>query len=213
VYRKLIWAPILAFLILAVAMAYLAGGPGDFRQLLPVGAAYARLNSWLPANAAGDLQVGAAFFLTGLAPWLAAAGLTWLAAFHPARRAGQLLVLVKYLAGAAVVTLVVAHSFYRAAGVANAAYALEAQTGRPLPVALLSGGLLQTLVEMAALAMLLAAPLYWVVRGTHVKSLRRATFEAWGEAKRLLLPSLALLTIAAALNVWATPALATMLLR
>jgi uncharacterized membrane protein SpoIIM required for sporulation len=66
---------------------------------------------------------------------------------------------------------------------------------------------------MAALAMLLAAPLYWVVRGTHVKSLRRATFEAWGEAKRLLLPSLALLTIAAALNVWATPALATMLLR
>jgi hypothetical protein len=212
-YRKLVWMPVLIFLALAVAMAYLAGGPWDLRDRLPIAAFYARSVRWLPTNAAGDLKVAFTFFLTGLVPMLLGLGLTWFTAFHPGRRTPWWLAALKYLAVLAVGAQLIVHIYHRAAGVATVTHALGLQIAKPLGIRLLSSGLPHALIEVAAISFILSAPLYWLLRGVRVASLQRATFEAWVEIKRLVGPALVLLALATAIQVWATPSVTAALLR
>lgn len=208
-YRKLVWVPMLAFCALTAAMVYLPEGPWG---ALPVTALYARLVSWLPGNRAGDFRLAVTFFLTGLVPMLIGLMLTWFAAFHPGRRAPAGLTLLKYLAVLAVGAQLVAHIYYRASGVADGARVLAQQIAKPLPVLLAGSGLPHALVEVAAISLVLSAPLYWLVRGVRVASLQRATFEAWVEIRRLTWPALALLLLATAIQTWAAPAITAALL-
>ncbi|HYF79691.1 MAG TPA: hypothetical protein VD973_21495 [Symbiobacteriaceae bacterium] len=212
-YRKLVWMPVLLFVALAVAMAYLAGGPWDLRDRLPIAAFYAKSVSWLPTNAAGDLRLAYTFFLTGLVPMLLGLGLTWFTAFHPGRRTVWWLAALKYLAVLMVGAQLIIHIYHRAAGVATATHALGLQIAKPLGTLLLIGGLPHAVIEVAAISFILSAPLYWVLRGVRVASLQRATFEAWVEIRRLTVPAVVLLGLATAIQVWATPSVTAALLR
>lgn len=212
-YRKLVWMPVLLFAALAVAMAYLAGGPWDLRDRLPIAAFYAKSVSWLPTNAAGDLRLAFTFFLTGLVPMLLGLGLTWFTAFHPGRRTVWWVAGLKYLAVLLVGAQLVIHIYHRAAGVATATHALALQVPKPLGILLIVGGLPHAMIEVAAISFILSAPLYWLLRGVRVASLQRATFEAWVEIKRLAIPALGLLALATVVQVWATPSVTVLLLR
>lgn len=212
-YRKLVWLPVLTFCTLAAAMASFAGGPWDLTERLPVPSLYIRLVTWRPANAAGDLRLAATFFVSALAPMLAGLGLTWFAAFHPSRKPSPAVAVLKYLAVLAVAAQLAIHMYYRAAGIAAATHALSLQIAKPLAVLLVTSGLPHALLEVLAISCILSAPLYWLLRGVRVASLQRATFEAWVEIRRLLLPAVALLVVATALQVWAAPAITAALLR
>ena len=214
-YRKLVLVPVLAFCGLAVTLAFRAATlplsfatpPRGLRSLFEVGF------TLLPASVRAGWPLALALFLTGLIPLLLGVGLSRFAAFDPGRRASWLHALLKYTAATALVAQTAAHIYYLAAGSALQAYVLAQQTQKPLLLMLLGNHLPHALVEVVALALVLTAPLYWIVRGLQVNSLQRATFEAWVEVRRLAWPAAALLAVAAALEVWATPAITAMILR
>lgn len=196
-YRKLTVIPLLCFIGAAAYQLY------DRLSWKPPlqGILY---GTWLPTWDGG---------IHGL--WFVAFGiaLCWAAAFYPGRPYPVWQRLLKYSAVAGGLVLAGAILYSRGALAGRTAFILQGQTQASPLKSLLASFLLGALPEAMALSLFLAAPVYWLVRGVAVHSLQRATFEAWVEAKRLIIPGVVLLVAGVILDRWAGPALTTWILR
>ncbi|MDB4897394.1 MAG: hypothetical protein JWN15_3656, partial [Firmicutes bacterium] len=152
------------------------------------------------------------FLIKRLLPWLLALALIWGATFHPGRRPPLPLTALKYLAGlaAAAVTALLLYTEVRT--MADAAYVLSTQTAQGPLTAWVASQAPHGVLQILALSLILAAPVFWLVRGIRL-GLPRATFEAWVEVRRLALPSLGMLALAAAVEAYVTPHVVGWLLR
>lgn len=201
VYRKLIVVPLLAFIGAAAYQLFqrLSWKPplgGD--EML-----YGMIPGW-------DSPIAA---ISGFWLMAIALGLCWAVAFHPGRQYATWQRALKYGAAACGFGLAAVLLNSRGALAGDTAFVLLRQTHATPAESLLASFLLGALPEALALSLFLAAPLYWLVRGVQVRSLSRATFEAWVEAERLILPGFLLLVAGAILNRWASPSLTTWILR
>jgi hypothetical protein len=200
-YRKLIAIPLLGFVGLSLAGAHaLTSTPDRLLHGLTMGFRDAS------ATVFGSTPV----VLTVLGLLVAAMRV---GTFSPSERYPAWLTSLKYAALAAGLALALVLLTQRANWTAYRAAVLFHQTQAPLFKVLAASYLLRSLPEAIGLSFFLAAPFFWLIRGVQVRSLRRATFEAWVEARRLVLPAMLLLAAGAALEAWAGPALTTWMLR
>ena len=199
-YRKLIAVPLLAFTGAAAYQLFQRLswqshlGGDEMRYVIP---------GWGSPIAA----IPAVWFVA------IALALCWAVAFHPGRPYPAWQRALKYVAAACGFGLAAVVLNSRGALAGDTAFVLLRQTHATPAEGLLASFLLGTLPEALALSLFLAAPVYWLVRGVQVRSLPRATFEAWVEAERLILPGILLLIAGAILNRWAGPSLTTWILR
>lgn len=196
-YRRLVPLPVVAFLSMAIWQAYGPAAAG-------VGAGTAAV-----AAAQADTYEGASLalhlFLQNAWPLALGVGLAWAAAFHPARRPTGREAVLRLLAALTLGCLAAAVVYRKAVAAGSAAAILAAQVKRPPLLLILASQAPHGLLELTALALVLAAPLYWLVRTAQVFSLPRSTFEAWAEVRRLALPGVVLLAAAALVETYLTP--------
>lgn len=195
-YRKLAgWLVLLFWAGVAVEVA--AGTAGSYLPRLP------------------ELPVGGAalFLVYDLVPLLAVAGLTWLAVFQPGRRYAWWTVGVKTAAAALGCLLAAWALLSKSVAAADGAMALAAQSKTGVWSLLIVSQLPHGLLKVAGLALIFAAPAYWLIRGAQVGSLSRATFESWVEVRRLAIPAVLLLITSAFIEAFVTPAVTALVLR
>lgn len=202
-YRKLVLGLLLAFTVLAGLIAY---------QLLPAGSALPTLPS-LRFGTGSELGLALMLVLNNGLLLVIIGALTWVAAFHPIRRTPPALKALKLAAAPVALGLAGLLLYRKAAAAGSAAAILAGQSGTDPGLALLVSQLPHRLPEAAALLMIMTAPIYWLIRSAQVSSPRRSSFEAWLEVRRLAVPSLVLLALAAIVEVYLTPISTALMLK
>jgi hypothetical protein len=153
------------------------------------------------------------FLTESLVPWLVGFGLIWAATFDPRRRYPFWVAGVKYLALVAALACAALELYREAARMGLGAFILSTQTTKGVLAAMAASQAPHGLLRIAGFSLLLTAPFFWLIRGARVAGLRRATYEAWIELKRLALPSLLLLVAAGLAESFLTPRLVAWLYR
>jgi hypothetical protein len=194
-YRRMVLWLLAVFTVLAGLIAY---------RLLPDGSDLLSLPA-LRFGTGSELGLALMLVLNNLLPLVIIGGLTWVAAFHPVRKTPSTLKALKLAAAAGALGLAGLLLYRKASAAGSAAAILAGQSGTEPGLALLISQLPHRLPEAAGLLMILAAPIYWLIRSAQVSSPRRSSFEAWLEVKGLAAPSLVLLALAAIVEVYLTP--------
>lgn len=202
VYRILIWVAVLA--------AAAAAGSAAVFGLCP--ACQIGVPGVPPFLARSDIGLALWYFASNAVM----AGVVLLlvrgAAFAPGKRTPAPLAALRLAGGATALLLALAILYAKAAPAGLAAAVLAGQS-KQAPLLILGADQgLHSLPEWLGLALVLTAPLFWLVRGIQVRSLTRASFEAWVEARRRIGLALALLALAALIEVFLSPAVAAWVL-
>jgi len=193
-YRRLV------LLLAVVSAAAIAGQVLLGRSLMPD---LPRVLLWRAEGS--DLAVALKLWLGSMGAVAVGAGLVRLAAFHPVRQAPPWQRLLKLTAAAVAFGFALAAIAQVVGLKAASVAALAGQVGRRRMPAMLSTELLAALLQLAGLLLVLAAPVFWLVRGAAVRSLTRATFEAWLEVRRHIGPAAFTLALAVVAEVYLLP--------
>lgn len=208
-YRRLVPLMVAAFVALSVATAY---WPDRTSPVLARVTAYAYLGFPRSFHPGGDLALTIVTFLKNGVLVLAGVALVWAGSFHPTRRLPAWLAAAKLSAGPVHILFAAAVIYQKALAAGQAAAVLAGQTGRS-PGLLLAVDALHGLLTVAGLALILTAPLFWLVRSVQVRSLRRSAFEAWLQARRLVVFAAILLLLGAIAETYVSPYMTAWLLQ
>ncbi len=200
-YRKLIPLPVVLCAAVAVLVAYRLHVPPAWAEM-----AAASPLGWLMDDGTAPRWGAAGIFLRSeLLPFALSVVLAWAAAFHPVRRPAPPLAGVRWVALILGVALAGLIPYLLGVAAGTGARILAAQTDLTPTMLLAVSQAPHQLLKAVAFALILTASLYALVRGGQVRSLPRSTFEAWAEARRLVLPGVLLLVGAALVEAFITP--------
>jgi len=202
VYRRLVPLTLAAFVALTLLHAY---WPDRASPVLATVTAYVYPGLPRSLHPGSEIALTASVFLKNAVLASVSLVLAWAASFHPTRRIPGWAMTLKLAAGAAGLLFAAAVIYQKGLAAGHAAAVLGEQSGRSLGLILLASQAVHSLLNVAGLALILTAPLFWLVRSAQVTSLRRSAFEAWLQARRLALPAFVLLLLGAVAEVFVSP--------
>lgn len=210
-YRKLVMALTGALVLGVVLRTYMVSGPidpGDTHLQALMG----QLQAWGLFRFRSEGGLAFVSLLKNLLGFGLALVLIRAGACHPGRKVTALPMLLHGAASGAAV----AYAFFFLYDTVNATGLLAALYGRQTgqnPVMVIAAALPHRLLEGSALLLILAAPLFVLIRSLQVLSLKQASFEGWLEARRRWRWAVALLLAAAVMEVYVSPAVTAYLVR